>query len=116
MQILYMSIAIQSSYWLIIYSISNLPGNKFVNGIIVGAADASAAIVVGFFLKLMPDFRVFQIFSALACVSVMVQYVLMSGASITVDGDIETSFWNYFCLFTAFLGIGGQTHLQWIFP
>jgi len=72
MQILYMSIAIQSSYWLIIYSISNLPGNKFVNGIIVGAADASAAIVVGFFLKLMPDFRVFQIFSALACVSVMV--------------------------------------------
>ena len=46
----------------------------------------------------------------------MVQYLLISKASVTLQGDIEAGFWNYFFLFTAFMGIGAQTHLQWIFP
>ena len=58
-QMLYLSVAIQSCYWIIVFRVGGFVGNKFGNGIILSLAGTVAALGVGVALRYMHDIDIF---------------------------------------------------------
>ena len=44
-------IGVNNCYWITIYSVTMLDGNKFLNGIILGVAELSSGIVSGLLIS-----------------------------------------------------------------
>ena len=52
---------VNNCYWLTLYNVTNLPGNKFINGLMLGAAELSSGVFAGMIISKTDSFRAFQI-------------------------------------------------------
>ena len=84
-------------YWLTLYNVTNLEGDKLVNGLILGLSEMTSGIVAGFLGTFTSPAFAFQT-SCITCVlfSFLNQFVFAAG-----------SFLGYATLFIAILGVGG---------
>ena len=63
-----MYIGVNNCFWLTNYSVTSLGGNKFVNGIIFGAAELSAGVFAGVLIARTTPRTAFQICGVTAIV------------------------------------------------
>jgi Na+/melibiose symporter-like transporter len=88
---------VNNVYWLTLYSITNLEGNKFVNGLILGIAELTSGIFSGFLIYYTSPKVAFQTCTVLGIVFNSVTLFLAPAGSLI----------SYVTLFIAILGIGG---------
>lgn len=90
-------IGCNNCYWITIYNVTKLGGNKFLNGIILGTAELSAGIFAGFLISKSSPKIAFQICAVFAIVfNALNQFVVP-----------HDSLLSYMTLALAILGVGG---------
>ena len=61
-------IGVNNCYWITIYNVTYLEGNKFVNGAILGVAELTSGIFAGFVITYTNPNLAFQICAVIAIV------------------------------------------------
>ena len=91
------SIGVQNSYWLSLFNVTNLKGNKFINGLLFGIAETLAGFCAGILIRATSSSTAFQIMG-FVCValSIVNQFLPSSGG-----------FLSYATLFTTRLCMAG---------
>ena len=90
-------VGVNNCYWITIYNVTYLDGNKFVNGIILGLAELSSGIVSGLIISYTNPSLALHICAASAiCFNALNQFVVPIG-----------SVMGYVTLAVAILGVGG---------
>ena len=93
---LMMSAGVSNGYWLTMLNITNLKGNMFVNGIILGSSEMIASALSGLLISLTSAHTAFRSSLLVAVMfNLIFQFLVPHG-----------SFSFYFCLTLAILGIG----------
>ena len=46
-----MAVGVNNAYWLTLLNVTNLPGNKFVNGLILGAGECASCFFSGLMIS-----------------------------------------------------------------
>ena len=59
---------VNNSYWMTMFNVGNLPGNIFVNGVILGFSELLSSFLSGLFISYTSPALAFQIFSIIAVV------------------------------------------------
>ena len=86
-----------NSYWLTMQNVTNLGGNKFINGIILSCAESLASFFATLLMKFMHPFRAFQTCAFLAVVFNALNQFAVPDATLA----------SYFTLAVAVWGVGG---------
>lgn len=90
-------VGVNNCYWITIYNVTYLDGNKFVNGAILGVAELTSGIFAGLVIKYTSPTFAFQICAVIAVVfNALTQFVVPVGTTL-----------SYCTLFIAVLGVGG---------
>lgn len=90
-------IGVNNCYWITIYNVTYLDGNKFVNGIILGIAELLSGVFAGFLISKTSPSIAFHICAALAIAFNAFNQFLVPVGSLA----------SYMTLFIAILGVGG---------
>lgn len=91
------AVGCNNAYWLTLLNVTNLPGNKFVNGVVLGVGECLAGFFSGFMIKYTSLSSSFQTLGILAVVlNGIVQFAVPEGSTL-----------QYIVLFMAFLAVGG---------
>ena len=96
--LIFMAVGINNAYWLTLLNVTNLKGNKFINGIILGAGETASGFFSGFVINMTSSTTAFQLLGILA----------ISLNAINMFATAEGSFLAYLSLFCAILGVGGS--------
>ena len=88
---------INNCYWMTLYNVTNLAGDKFVNGLILGIAEVFAGIFAGVVITYTTPIIAFQ-----SCCIMSVLFTALNQFFIATG-----TFLGYATLFIAILGIGG---------
>jgi len=92
-----MGVGVQNAYWLTMFNVTNLPGNKFVNGMILGAGECISCYFAGFLISCTNVTRAFQILGFLGIgMNAINQFACEAGSIL-----------SYVALLGAMLGVGG---------
>ena len=91
------SIGVLNAYWLTLLNVTNLKGNKFVNGLLIGIAETVAGFFSGILISYTSSGTAFQ---ALAVLGIIFNSVIQFGVS---DGGLLA----YFSLFFSIIGVAG---------
>lgn len=91
--------------WFTLYNVASLPGPKLCNGIILGLAEATAALSSGFVLQYASDITAALFFCGTCFVFNIAYRVLGAG-----DGGLL----SMFALFKSILGIGGVVNISYL--
>ena len=92
-----MYVGVSNTFWLTMYNIANLGGNKFVNGLILGLTECSSGLFAALLMSKMSVFSSFQLCAVLAIVfNFLNQFVVAEGTAL-----------SYVTLTVAVLGVGG---------
>ena len=84
-------------YWVTVFGVTRLSGNKLINGIMIGMSEMSSALSAGFVIKKVGAVFAFQILAVCGLIlNTLLQLVFNDGGLL-----------NYFILFLAMQGIGG---------
>ena len=90
-------VGVNNCYWITIYNVTYLDGNKFLNGAILGVAELTSGIFAGFVITYSNPTLAFRIFAVIAVVfNAITQFVVPVGTAL-----------SYCTLFIAVLGVGG---------
>lgn len=90
-------IGVNNCYWITIYNVTQLDGNKFVNGIILGLAELASGIISGFVISKTSPSVAFQICATSAVgFNALNQFVMPVGSVL-----------GYVTLALAIIGVGG---------
>lgn len=84
-------------YWITMCGVARLPGNKLINGIILGLSELSAGIVAGYIISRTSPARAFQI-----CATFAITFNALNQFVVPQDSVL-----CYITLFIAILGQGG---------
>ena len=85
-------------YWLTLYGVTSLGGNKFVNGILLGLSELTSGVFAGIVISYSSPKHTFQICSIIGIVfNFVVNFMLEDGTAL-----------SYGCIFIAILGVGGS--------
>jgi hypothetical protein len=88
---------INNCYWMTLYNVTNLEGDKFLNGLILGLAECFAGIFAGVVITLTSPTIAFQTCCVMAILfNALNQFFFAAG-----------TFMGYTTLFIAILGVGG---------
>jgi hypothetical protein len=88
---------INNCYWMTLYNVTNLEGDKFVNGLVLGLAEMFAGIFAGFLITYTTPVFAFQTCCVMSILfSALNQFYFVAG-----------TFMGYITLFIAILGVGG---------
>ena len=90
-------IGVNNCYWITIFNVTYLEGNKFVNGIILGMAELASGIFCGFLISYTSPKTAFQL---CAVVGIVFNAITLFAAPV---GSVL----SYVTLFIAILGVGG---------
>ena len=60
--------SIVNCYWITLYNVPNLGGNKFFNGFILGASEMTSGVISGLMMQFFSKRTTFQIFILIAIV------------------------------------------------
>ena len=89
--------AINNCYWLTLYNVTSLGGDKFVNGLILGLSEMSSGIFAGLLITYTSPAFAFQTLSVIGILfNALNQFFVEPG-----------TFMGYATLFIAILGVGG---------
>ena len=84
-------------YWITLYNVPNLPGNKFVNGLILGVAEMSSGVFSGLMMIYLTTRRTFVVFTIVGILfGGLNQFLVPQGSLI-----------SYITLFLSIQGVGG---------
>ena len=90
-------IGVNNCYWLTTYNVTNLGGNKFINGLIFGMADMCSSIFSGVLMSYVNPFTAFRICALISVIfNALNQFLVPFG-----------TFASYLTLAVAILGVGG---------
>jgi len=88
---------VNNVYWLTLYNVTNLEGDKFVNGLILGVSEMLSGIFSGLLITYTSPAFAFQTCCIMGILfNALNQFVFAAG-----------SFLSYATLFIAILGVGG---------
>lgn len=59
---------VNNCYWLTLFNVTNLEGNKFINGLLLGMAELLSGIFAGIIMSHTDSFRAFQVCGVLGIV------------------------------------------------
>jgi len=88
---------VNNSYWMTMFNVGNLPGNIFVNGVILGFSELLSSFLSGLFITYTSPTLAFKLFCIIAVVFNGINQFLFTPGS----------FLGYASLFVAILGVGG---------
>ena len=89
--------SISNCYWMTLYNVTNLGGDKFINGLILGISEMSSGIYAGFLIAYTTPVFAFQTCCVMSVLfTALNQFFVVSG-----------SFMGYATLFISILGVGG---------
>jgi len=89
--------SVNNCYWMTLYNVTNLGGNKFVNGTILGLSEMSSGIFAGFLITYTTPVFAFQ-----TCCVTSVLFNALNQFFVAPG-----TFMGYATLFIAILGVGG---------
>ena len=95
--IIIMTIGVHNVYWLTLINVTNFKGNKFINGLLFGAAESLAGIPWGMFISAVGSSMAFKILGVCT--------MSLSAVNKFVVGD--DGFLTYFSLFCYILCVAG---------
>mmetsp|Transcript_10805 Transcript_10805/g.14542 ORF Transcript_10805/g.14542 Transcript_10805/m.14542 type:complete len:112 (+) Transcript_10805:1157-1492(+) len=95
--ILFMAAGVNNAYWLTLLNVTNLDGNMFVNGLILGSAEMLSGIFSGILISYTNPYIAFQTLSVLGIIfNAINQFWAPAGGILA-----------YLTLFIAIVGVGG---------
>ena len=96
-----LTIFVNYALWLVMFSVTSLEGNLFVNGLIFGASEFLSAIVCGVVIEKFADYlSAYTVFQILCVLGIL-------GNTINQFWVEQGSFLAYFTLFIGILGVSG---------